>query len=408
MKPTEPYYRCTDPTDPAAVYNTTRNRADLAFWRQLAPAEDDDVDTAVALLSNRTGQSRYDTLTWVNIVHLLDRYPLLSAHHESLGLLDFRRLRAIERGLFAVTEEGIIAEVDRRLTHYLTATQRNQQLPGYKAIANKIRRILAELDPEAAEQESAQHREGINFSSSGHGDTVITITVAADKGAEIKEILALVAAEKEAKNEKRASLLSAFLELIRGDAYAPRVTFNVYGSADGTPEYLTGAGWLDDRQSAEWADRITDIRDMDQAATAATEAYRPTKAIAAAVRGRDGTCRGPENCDVDAKDCELDHVLNHADGGETAVTNLQALCPRHHNMKTGRRITASMNKNGEVTWTYPDGSTVVTVPNGPLAKANQRFGQSFAQRRTKRIEERRKVNRENPPTLWDGLNEPPF
>lgn len=362
----------------------------------------------MALPSTRTGQSRYDTLNWVNIVHLLDRNPLLSAHHESLGLLDFRRLRAVERRLFAVTEESIIAEVDRRSTNYLTATQRSQQLPGYKAIANKIRRILAELDPDAAEQENAQHREGLNFSSSGHGETVITLTVAEDKGAEIKEILAMVAAEKEAKNEKRASLLSAFLELIRGEAYVSRVTFNVYGSADGTPEYLTGAGWLDDRQSAEWADRVTDGRGMDQAATAATEVYRPTKAIAAAVRGRDGTCRGPENCDVDARDCELDHVVNHADGGETTVTNLQSLCPGHHNMKTSRRITASMSKNGEVTWTYPDGSTVVTVPNGPLAKTNQRFGQSFVQRRTKRIEERRKANRQNPPTLWDDLTEPPF
>lgn len=408
MKPTEPYYRCTDPTDPAAVYNTTRNRTDLAFWRQMAPSEDEDVDTEVARLANRTGHSRSDTLTWVSIVDLLDKYPVLSAHNEALGLLDFRRLRAIERGLIAVTDEEIITEIDRRLTEYLTATRRSQQLPGYKAIANKIRRILAELDPEAAEQESSQRREGIHFSSSGHGETVITVTVSEDKGAEIKEILALLAAEKATRGEQRATFLGALLDLIRGEAHAPRVTFNVYGPAGGTPEYLDGGGWLDDRQSAEWADRITDIRDMDQAEQETTDAYRPTKAIAAAVRGRDGTCRGPENCDVDARDAQLDHVINHADGGETTVSNLQSLCPRHHNMKTGRRISASMDKDGVVTWTYPDGSTVVTVPNGPLAKANQRFGQTFAQRRNKRIEERRKANRENPPTLWDDLDEPPF
>lgn len=402
---TTPYYRCTDPTDPVAAWNTARNHTDLAFWRRMAPPDDEDVDTEISRLAGRSGQTRGNVLTWVSIVKLLEKYPLLTAHNDELGLLDFRRLRAIERGLLAVTDEDIIAEVDRRLVAYLTPTKANQQLPGHKTIASTIRKILAELDPTAAEPEDGPDREGVDFSSSGHGETVITVTVSEDKGKEIREILDQLTAEKQARGEKRASLLGSLLDLLRGTELTPRVTFNVYGPATGFPEYLAGAGWLDDDQSSAWVERVTDIRDMDEAETETTAAYRPTKGVAAAVRGRDGTCRGPEGCEVDAEDCQLDHVVNHADGGATTVTNLQSLCTRHHNMKTGRRIAAAMDADGVVTWTYPDGSTVVTVPNGPLARHNRRFGQTFAQRRAKRIAERRAAHR---PEQQDAEEEPPF
>ena len=127
---------------------------------------------------------------------------------------------------------------------------------------------------------------------------MITVTVSEDKGKEIREILDQLTAEKQARGEKRASLLGSLLDLLRGTELTPRVTFNVYGPATGFPEYLAGAGWLDDDQSSAWVERVTDIRDMDEAETETTAAYRPTKGIAAAVRGRDGTCRGPEGCAV--------------------------------------------------------------------------------------------------------------
>lgn len=408
MKPDQPYYRCTDPDDPGAVWHMTRNRTDLTFWRAMTPADDADVDTVIAALSTRTGQSKGTTLTWTRIVDLLGDYPLLAAHNDALGLLDYPRLQAIEKGLMAVTDPAITAEIDRRVVAYLTPTRKNQHLPGAKAIGAMLRKIVAELDPAAAEQETSPDRESITFSSDGHGATTISVSVADDTAREIREILALLAAEKAARGEKRATLLDALLSLIRGKDYSPKVVFNVYGPAGGVPEYVSGGGWLDDRQAADWWDKVTQVRDMDQAIQESTEAYRPTTAIAAAVRGRDGTCRGPEGCDVDAADCQLDHVVNHAAGGQTTVENLQSLCPRHHNMKTGRRVQATMAPDGVVTWLFPDGSTVVTVPSGPLAKINQRFGQTFAQQRTKRIQRRREANRENPPQLWKDLNEPPF
>ena len=51
--------------------------------------------------------------------------------------------------------------------------------------------------------------------------------------------------------------------------------------------------------------------------------YRPSKALADFVRHRDLTCRFP-NCDVPASDCDLDHVIPHADGGPTHASNRRA------------------------------------------------------------------------------------
>lgn len=400
MNPTGPYYRCTDLTDPAAVWNTQRNRQDLRLWRILAPPDDEDVDTAVSNLTSRSGQSKNTILTWVMIVKLLENYPRLAAHNEALGLLDFPRLRAIERGLMAVTDTRIITELDHRLTEYLTPTRPSQVLPGPKAIAKFIRNLLKELDPPAAEKESDPERHGIDFSTSGHGEMNINITLPEDQGHEVKETLALMSSQT-----PQATMLDCLLELIRGEL-PPRVVHNVYGPAGTPPAYLAGGGWLDDRQAEQWTDRVTDTRDMDAAERETTKAYRPTEGIARAVKGRDGSCRFPADCNIDAKDCELDHVINHADGGETAVHNLQSLCPHHHNVKTGRRMMASMDEDGIVTWTYPDGTTAVTFPQGPLTKENKLFGQTFAQRRAKRIRERRQRNETpKPPGIPE---EPPF
>ncbi|MGP6173855.1 hypothetical protein [Corynebacterium sp. A21] len=401
-KPIQPYYRSTDPTDPAALWNMQRNRMDLELWTQLAPAMEEDVDTIASQLGNRTGLTKNAVLRWAAIVDLLELYPLIATHNRDLGLLDFPRLKAIENGLIAVTKPEIIAELDRRITTYLTPIRKSQVLPGARAIRALIRKLLAELDPEAAEKESDPRGHGIHFSSDGGGTTRIEMTVPDDQAAEIRKVLAMIAARK-----KNGTLLGAFLKLIRGEL-PPRVTFNVYGPVGGKPVYLSGGGWLDDRQSAEWEERVTDVRDMDAAEQEITPAYRPTTGIAQAVKGRDGTCRFPD-CTIAAEHCELDHVINHAAGGATAVENLQSLCGHHHNVKTGRRMTASMDKNGVVTWKYPDGTTVVTFPQGPLTKDNKLFGQTFAQRRAKRIEQRRKSHEApEPPLTPDFEEEPPF
>jgi hypothetical protein len=81
--------------------------------------------------------------------------------------------------------------------------------------------------------------------------------------------------------------------------------------------------------------------------------YKPPPDLDEFIRGRDQACAFP-HCNRPAADCELDHVLAWADGGETNQDNLTPLCASHHHLKHDhgwklKRHSAS----GVTTWTSP-------------------------------------------------------
>ncbi|RWZ50037.1 HNH endonuclease [Labedella phragmitis] len=88
------------------------------------------------------------------------------------------------------------------------------------------------------------------------------------------------------------------------------------------------------------------------------------------VRLRDGRCRFP-GCNRVARDCELDHTVPWADGGETAHDNLAALCANHHHLKhetawSVERVRGAPHHGTAVlSWTSPAGRTYVTEPDPP-------------------------------------------
>lgn len=73
-----------------------------------------------------------------------------------------------------------------------------------------------------------------------------------------------------------------------------------------------------------------------------------------AIRYRDDTCVWP-GCDLPGHWSHIDHALDHAKGGPTAVTNGQFLCVRHHHLK---------HKGWTVTYDPATGHTQVTDPAG--------------------------------------------
>jgi hypothetical protein len=96
----------------------------------------------------------------------------------------------------------------------------------------------------------------------------------------------------------------------------------------------------------------------------ATAAYEPTDAQRMWVTTRDRTCRFP-NCGQRVGWADLDHVVPHACGGDTACTNLCCLCRSHHRLKTRRTDWAfTMNDDGTLTVTTPSGITRTTCPPG--------------------------------------------
>ena len=91
--------------------------------------------------------------------------------------------------------------------------------------------------------------------------------------------------------------------------------------------------------------------------------YRPGARVARLVRERDAHCRFP-HCTRASVNCDLDHVVPHADGGPTSVGNLQALCRHHHRAKTFGGYAVTMTPDGVCTWESPTGRPWTTLPSG--------------------------------------------
>ena len=84
---------------------------------------------------------------------------------------------------------------------------------------------------------------------------------------------------------------------------------------------------------------------------------------------RDRRCRFP-GCQRRAANCEIDHALPWDEGGPTTLSNLGALCKRHHQLKThgGWRIEES-ESSGECRWVSPGGREYRHPPTPVLVPA---------------------------------------
>ena len=83
--------------------------------------------------------------------------------------------------------------------------------------------------------------------------------------------------------------------------------------------------------------------------------YQATPELVAWLVARDRTCRHP-GCTRRARNCDVDHAVDFADGGTTTRRNTRMLCRRHHNRKThgGWRIEDS-REDGSCTMVSPRG-----------------------------------------------------
>ncbi|WP_289231118.1 HNH endonuclease signature motif containing protein [Barrientosiimonas endolithica] len=92
--------------------------------------------------------------------------------------------------------------------------------------------------------------------------------------------------------------------------------------------------------------------------------YKPSHALAEAIRLRDGTCRFP-GCTRPAEHADIDHVNPYdADNpdAQTTGSNLQCLCRTHHRAKQSGAWTVTMTPDGICTWTAITGEQRFTYP----------------------------------------------
>ena len=100
-----------------------------------------------------------------------------------------------------------------------------------------------------------------------------------------------------------------------------------------------------------WARVLTD---PVEGTVLAVDRYRTPWPQRRFLRARDQHCRFP-GCRRAAIRCEIDHTIDAAKGGPTALWNLAHLCQRHHSMKQFTRWKVTQLPGGVLEWTSPTG-----------------------------------------------------
>ncbi|NUT22302.1 MAG: DUF222 domain-containing protein [Hamadaea sp.] len=90
----------------------------------------------------------------------------------------------------------------------------------------------------------------------------------------------------------------------------------------------------------------------------------PNNALRSWINARDVTCRAP-GCTAPARSCDVDHTIDHADGGRTKHDNLGVLCRHHHRLKHEGGFQLVQPEPGRFHWTSPNGRTYEALPEPP-------------------------------------------
>ncbi|HJW01100.1 MAG TPA: HNH endonuclease signature motif containing protein, partial [Arthrobacter sp.] len=99
---------------------------------------------------------------------------------------------------------------------------------------------------------------------------------------------------------------------------------------------------------------LTDPRDGAPLAIGRAS-YRIPAALKQWLRMRDGKCSFP-GCTNQSLDNEADHILAWADGGTTAIANLNQVCRKHHRLKHSTAWNPTSASTDKPTgWTSPTG-----------------------------------------------------
>jgi hypothetical protein len=137
-----------------------------------------------------------------------------------------------------------------------------------------------------------------------------------------------------------------------------------------TPVFVENAGGrvLTAAQVAAWCrapetTKVTVKKVIDLNQHLVCNGYTPSDELAEIVRLRDRTCVFP-HCTKPARSCDLDHIVPHAQGGETSSRNLACLCRLHHRMKTHGGWNYAMTEPGVFCWRSPWGHLWQRDPSG--------------------------------------------
>lgn len=377
--PDQPCYLCAAPEDPVARRFVRMNKEELSFWEAWVPdSEEYEFSQAVESLAPRMGCTPAFVRNRVYAVAMLRSLPRLYAKAAGAGLLDMDRIVGVALSMRGVPEEHWEA-IDAHLAAYLTPQVPLQTLPTRRAIVRRLRLFVDSLIPDFYARDTPprvlRHEAGLSR---------FDLRLPRDQAHAVYQALRAIS------QREQCSLSEALFHLAT-EAGEFRVNLHLFG-AEGKPLHMVGAGDLMAAQGRFWAKRITHHSDLG--AVREVPGHDPSTVLAAAVRLRDGGCRYP-GCS--AQRTELHHVIEYEVGGPTALSNLASLCRKHHNMLTFDEARMFMTHSGVCRWTFRDGTTAATLPEGPLAKPQfARWSYNWGNYLRRRYQEMRSSVEESP------------
>lgn len=294
------------------------------------------------------------------------------------GAIDVRRARVLVDGTRHLPVEEAREVIARVLPHAGGLTTGE--------LRARLRRLCVEVDPKEAE---TRYRVGLE-------DRRVVVEENPDGTANLLalnlEPHVVMAARRRIEKFARAAKTAddpRTLDQVRADVLADLLTG--YGSghraSDGgsvhiTVDLTTLTGLADDPGELEgWGPVIADVArriaaaqirspwrvtvlDGGQPVWTGVTRRRPTAALRRAVTARLGRCVFP-GCRMPAVDCDLDHTRPWAQGGPTAVGNLEPGCRHDHNLKHRAGWRLQLDPDGSYTWTSPLGHTYTVRCRGP-------------------------------------------
>ncbi|WJZ03402.1 HNH endonuclease [Corynebacterium freiburgense] len=341
------------------------------------------IDEIVKDLSTLSGQ--YSEAKMRNIMgacFLLHHYlPKLKNLALELGHLNYEMLRTIWYGLVAAPCFGTPGELWRRIDEFLvdklSPHYPRQAMPTWQYIRQALQDELIRLglyddpeDPDVPSKETAELITQANFGvelirSSQVGASTMIVTMPSDTAHIVKEHIEVAAKDQGIRQDEVIAV-----KICGEPTTTPTHTVQIFGVCEIDPDeqvtmvHAQSIGRLTKTQQLRLSQDYTYVN-AASIAEQCRATHDPTPAQRMVVMLRDGTCRFP-GCTVDARKCDIDHVINHKAGGWTTVSNLQSLCRHHHNFKTDRHVHATSDEYGIITWEFNTGQTITTQPLGAL------------------------------------------
>jgi hypothetical protein len=318
------------------------------------------------------------------------------------GDLDERRAQ-----IFADVLEHTVPALARRVEQVVLPEAMSL---GFDALKRRIRAVLLELDPIAADEnrELAERNSDVFVEPGADGRATLGAELNAEEAAEGLEFINTLAVMAKQDGDPRPIgqiRAEIFSLLVRGAAIGARgartelTIFAALEALEGTstepaevngyaitPAHLAellrriGAIGLQSPDDGALTFAVTDgegriiatlsldqlqrrvMRGQGIDSPAPTDRYRPTAEQRELVTTRDRGCRWPY-CRGRVGWADHDHVVSHAEGGETTCTNLCCLWRHHHRLKTlAKGWLFRMEEDGTLHVTTPSGITRTTKP----------------------------------------------